>query len=197
MKASEEVRYQLKPGSVYRREDLARVSNAVDRHIKELEDARILVKLAGGLYYCPKKSTFGVVPPSEQALIQTFLKDTRFLVFSRSAYNSLGVGTTQLYNEGYVYNRKRHGTFKLGNATYHFMRKPYFPSKLNQEFLLVDLVNNLKELAENYEVVLTGVARKCRQMSAEKLLEAAEAYGNVGTRKLFTHFLHGQVPHVR
>ncbi len=189
MKASEEVRSHLKPGRVYRREDLLPWSNAVDRHIKELEDTNDLVKLTGGLYYCPKETTFGVAPPSEELLVSSFLKDSQFLMFSRSSYNTLSVGTTQLYNDVYVYNHKRHGTFNLGASTYFFMRKPHFPTKLSDEFLLVDLVNNLKNLSEDYEVILTGVTRKLRKMDTKKLLAAAQRYGYVGTRKLFQSLL--------
>ena len=55
----------------------------------------------------------------------------------------------QLYNARRVYNYKRHGDFKLGNRTFHFVRKPYVPNKLTEEFLLVDLINNLKRVAED------------------------------------------------
>ena len=38
-----------------------------------------------------------------------FLRDKDFLVFSPSAYNTLGLGTTQLYNRTLVYNHKPTG----------------------------------------------------------------------------------------
>jgi hypothetical protein len=104
----------LRPGQVYRREDLARWSNAVDRHIKQLQDEGTLTKLAGGLYAYPKDTVFGKAPAEDAKLISTFLKDHRFLLASPNAYNSLGVGTTQLYDKTVVYNHKRHGLFSLG-----------------------------------------------------------------------------------
>lgn len=67
---------------------------------------------------------------------------------SPNAYNSLGVGTTQLYDKTVVYNHKRHGTFSLGGRNFEFRMKPTFPKALSKEFLLVDLVNNLDRLAE-------------------------------------------------
>jgi len=45
---------ELQAGRVYRREDLARLSNAVDRHLNELVSTGMLKKLAQGLYYAPK-----------------------------------------------------------------------------------------------------------------------------------------------
>jgi hypothetical protein len=44
-----------------------------------------------------------VVPPAEETLIRSFLKDDRFLLTSPNVYNSLGIGTTQLYNKQLVY----------------------------------------------------------------------------------------------
>ena len=40
---------ELQAGRVYRREDLARLSNAVDRHLNELVSTGMLKKLAQGL----------------------------------------------------------------------------------------------------------------------------------------------------
>ena len=53
----EELKKRLRPGQVYRREDLARWSNAVDRHLKQLVEEGTLTKLAGGLYGYPRRET--------------------------------------------------------------------------------------------------------------------------------------------
>src|SRR5216684_4245685 len=110
----QELKKHLRPGQVYRREDLARWSNAVDRHIKQLLADGTLTKLAGGLYAYLKDTVFGKAPATDDKLVGTFLKDHRFLLASPNAYNSLGVGTTQLYDKIVVYNHKRHGVFSLG-----------------------------------------------------------------------------------
>jgi hypothetical protein len=47
---------ELQAGRVYRCEDLARLSNAVDRHLNELVSTGMLKKLAQGLYYAPKQA---------------------------------------------------------------------------------------------------------------------------------------------
>ena len=54
----QELKKHLRPGQVYRREDLARWSNAVDRHLKQLVNDGTLTKLAGGLYLYPKADRF-------------------------------------------------------------------------------------------------------------------------------------------
>lgn len=134
MTKADELKTHLRPGQVYRREDLAQWSNAVDRHLKQLVSKGTLTKLAGGLYLYPKATVFGKAPAEEGKLVGTFLKDDRFLLASPNAYNSLGVGTTQLYNKTVVYNHKRHGEFVLGGRKFDFRMKPSFPKTLSKEF---------------------------------------------------------------
>jgi hypothetical protein len=141
------------------------------------------------LYYFPKESAFGKTPPDENRLVESFLKDSRFLLTSPNAYNSLGVGTTQLYNIRNVYNHKRHGEFKLGNKTFHFQIKPHFPKKVTPEFLLVDLVNNLHTLAEDSNAVMKKVTEKVAAMDKKKLKHSVTEYGNVKTKKLLLSLL--------
>jgi hypothetical protein len=192
----QELKRHLRPGQVYRREDLAQWSNAVDRHLKQLVSEGRFTKLAGGLYLYPKETAFGKAPPEDGKLVGTFLKDDRFLLASPNAYNSLGVGTTQLYDKTVVYNRKRHGTFFLGGRKFDFRVKPSFPRTLSREFLLVDLVNNLDRLAESKKEVLARVKEHVASYDVPRLQRAAREYGNVRTKKFFRHALDTQMmPH--
>ncbi|HXZ01162.1 MAG TPA: hypothetical protein VEI03_14270 [Stellaceae bacterium] len=179
------LRKRLRPGQVYRRKDLARWSNAVDRHLKQLQDEGTLTKLAGGLYAYPKDTVFGKAPAEDDKLVSTFLRDHRFLLASPNAYNSLGVGTTQLYDKTVVYNHKRHGLFSLGGRTFEFRVKPSFPKTLNREFLLVDLVNNVDRLAESKSEVLARVKERASSYDVSRLRRAVRDYGNVRTKKFF------------
>lgn len=193
MSKLEELKMQLKRGQVYRRDDLSKWSKSVDRHLDTLVEEDTLQKLSQGLYYYPKISAFGKTPPEEEILIRSFLKDDRFLLTSPSNFNSLGVGTTQLYNERVVYNHKRHGEFKFGNRRFSFRIKPHFPSKLSQEFLLVDLVNNLEFLAEDPNEVLRNLALKVRTMDTKKLKRYVSQYGNVRAKKVLSQMLNDSV----
>lgn len=182
---------ELRPGAVYRREDLARLSTAVDRHLRELVASGLLRKLAQGLYHVPKRSSFGPLPPTDEQVVGGFLRDKDFLVFSPSAYNAVGLGTTQLYNRTLVYNHKRHGVFKLGNRQFDFRVKPRFPKKLTPEFLFVDLLNNLGELAEDREAVLRQARSKLPSFDPTRLQHAADSFGNVATRKRLREWVDG------
>ena len=174
---------ELQAGRVYRREDLARLSTAVDRHLRELVATGKLKKLAQGLYHAPKQSSFGPLPPTDDEVVGGFLRDKDFLVFSPSAYNAVGLGTTQLYNRTLVYNHKRHGVFQLGNRQFDFRMKPRFPKKLTPEFLYVDLLNNLEELAEDRDAVLRQARSKLSSFDSARLKRATDSFGNVTTRK--------------
>jgi hypothetical protein len=166
----------------------------VDRHLRELLDEGTLTRLATGLYLYPKETVFGKAPPEDTKLVASFLKDRHFLLASPNAYNSLGVGTTQLYDKTVVYNRKRHGKFALGGRVFDFRFKPSFPKRLSSEFLLVDLVNNLDQLAESRDEVLTRVKERVLSFDAARLERAARDYGNVRTKKFFSRAL--REPHV-
>ncbi|SRR5258707_1361209 len=182
----EELKRHLRPGRVYRREDLAQWSNAVDRHLKQLVSDGTLTKLASGLYLYPKETVFGKAPAEDDKLVETFLKDRRFLLASPNVYNMLGVGTTQLYDKTVVYNHKRHGSFTLGGRTFDFRMRPSFPRTLSREFLLVDLVNNADRLAESKREVLERVRERVPSFDVLRLQRAAREYGNVRTKRFFS-----------
>lgn len=171
-------------GRVYRRSELAHLSPTVDRYLDRLIKQKALVKVSAGLYVRPKVSAFGAVPPSEDSLIKSFLKDDRFLVNSFSNYNQLGLGLTQLYNFNVVYNYKRFGEFELGGKKYFFKRVPHFPLQLTKEFLLVDLLNNLKQLSEDQATILDNLRKNKDTFNYQKVLSEAKKYGRPRTRKI-------------
>ena len=184
-----QLRKHLRPGRVYRREDLLCWSHSVDRHLQQLTSEGTLQKLRNGLYYYPRKFSFGEAPADEQELVRAFLRSDNFVVTSPNVYNQLGLGTTQLYNKRVVYNQKRHGTFNLGGRTIHFERRLNVPSRLSPEFLLVDLVNELDMLAEDQEEVLARVPNKARGLDRRKLARAVSRYGKSSTQKFFHRVL--------
>jgi len=190
MTAVQEIKKQLEPGYIYRREDLSQWSNAVDRHLSQLQKDQTLIKLSGGMYYYPRKTVFGLAPPEEKHLIESFLKDKRFLLMNPHLYNSLGLSTTQLYNATFVYNHKRHGKFRLGGRDYRFIRKNHFPKEMTPEFLFVDLMDNLHKLAEDKGKVQELAYKKALSMDRKVLLSAIHHYGGVKAKNFFSRVFH-------
>ena len=189
MSARAELQRHLRPGQVYRRKDLARWSTAVDRHVRELVDEGRLEKVSTGVYMVPRKTRFGKAPARTEKLVETFLGDDRFLMVSPNAFNGLGVGTTQLYNEPVVYNRKRHGRFNLAGRMFDFRMRPSVPRKLTQEVLLVDLLHNVDRLAEDRTRVLSRALARARQMDRTRLARAVHDYGSARAERLLEPIL--------
>jgi hypothetical protein len=174
----------IKNGQVYRRSDLEYYSNSIDRHLAELTAEGLLIKVSQGLYYAPRKSKFGIVPPDDNSLIERFLKDDDFLLISPNSCNGLGFGLTQLYNITWVYNHKRKGKFELNGKLFEFILKTSFPKIVTKEFLLVDLLNHLEYLAEEQAVVINKLPSKLRDFNLNELMKITQQYGSGKTKRI-------------
>lgn len=181
----------VQAGKVYRREDLVPYSTSVDRELQRLVADGKLRKLAQGLYFKPKKNVFGEVPPDEKDLLAAFLRDKNFLSFNPSVYNALRLGTTQLYNTTVVYNHKRHGQFELDRRRYDFRVKHRFPKpvQVTSEYLLVDMLNNLSELAEDETLLLEQVQKRLDSFDLKSLKKMLAEYGSAATKRRVSGWL--------
>lgn len=70
-----------------------------------------LDKIAKGIYYKPKRTKYGVIPPSDQDIIQAFTKDHTGTVIGYVLYNRLGL-TTQISRTVQVLSSKLDGQTK-------------------------------------------------------------------------------------
>ena len=177
------LRQHIKQGEVYRRSDLEYYSTAIDRHLATLTKDGTLIKLNQGLYYAPKQSKFGNVPPDDRQVVERFLKDDDFLLVSPNTFNSLGLGLTQLYNTTWVYNHKRKGEFQVNGKTFEFKLKSSFPKNITREYLLVDLLNNIEDLAEDQSQTLDKLPNNIGSFNADALMKATQLYGNGKTKR--------------
>ena len=185
----------IKQGEVYRRSDLEYYSTAIDRHLAHLTKDGTLIKLNQGLYYAPKQSKFGTVPPSDRQVVERFLKDDDFLLVSPNSFNSLGLGLTQLYNTTWVYNHKRKGEFQLNGKTFEFKLKSSFPKHISIEYLLVDLLNNLEILAEDQTLVLEKLLNNVNSFDIEALMRATQQYGSGKTKRVIKSIVRKLLQH--
>ena len=177
------LRQHIKQGEVYRRSDLEYYSTAIDRHLATLTKDGTLIKLNQGLYYAPKQSKFGNVPPDDRQVVERFLKDDDFLLVSPNTFNLLGLGLTQLYNTTWVYNHKRKGEFQVNGKTFEFKLKSSFPKNITREYLLVDLLNNIEDLAEDQSQTLDKLPNNIDSFNADALMKATQLYGNGKTKR--------------
>lgn len=189
------LKQHIKQGEVYRRSDLEYYSTAIDRHLAQLTEKGSLIKINQGLYYAPKQSKFGAVPPDDRQVVERFLKDEDFLIISPNVFNSLGLGLTQLYNTTWVYNHKRKGEFHLNGKTFEFKLKSSFPKNISEEYLLVDLLNNLESLAEDVTLVLDKLPNNVRSFNTDALMKATQQYGSGKTKRVIKSIVRKLLQH--
>jgi hypothetical protein len=63
------------------------------------------------------------------------------------------------------------------------------PKQLSPEFMLVDLANELDQLADDQDAVLSRVREKTKEMDPRKLSRAVSLYGKYSTQKKFQEML--------
>jgi hypothetical protein len=189
------LRQHIKQGEVYRRSDLEYYSTAIDRHLATLTKDGTLEKLNQGLYYAPKQSKFGAVPPDDRQVVERFLKDDDFLLVSPNTFNSLGLGLTQLYNTTWVYNHKRKGEFQLNGKIFEFKLKSAFPKHISREYLLVDLLNNLDNLAEDQIHAVYKLPSNVRNFDTDVLMKATQQYGTGKTKRTLKSIVRNVLQH--
>jgi hypothetical protein len=176
---------QFRLGQVYRTYEFRDKSNNLSRDLDLLVSRGVLKRPSAGMYYKARKEWFGEVPLDQNKLLSKFLKSDDFLLVDYNKYNTLGLGTTQLHSKLIVYNYKRHGSFILDGVKYKFKRVSNLPSKVDQEFLLVDMMNNFKELGEDYNLVESSLKRNWHRFNSKRVMVLARKFGKISTIKLF------------
>lgn len=177
----------LKKGKVYRASDFSKLSTSPSRDLNLLAKANLITYLGKGLYLKPRKLGKLDIPPRTEDLISVFLKTDKFLIRNLSDFNMLRLGTTQLFKEVHVYNERRDGRVRLGNKTYHFKKKK-FPSSHYDEYLLVDMLNNLEKLGVEREEVLHKLKYrwgKNLELDKKVVHRFAKKYGKYWVKKFF------------
>ncbi|MGE0184050.1 MAG: hypothetical protein AB7F91_17395 [Parvularculaceae bacterium] len=68
----------------------------------------------------PRKTRFGYAPADPKKIVKCFLQDSRFLIVPPGAFNALGVGATQLYNETMTLMQSAEGGLILAEEFFAF-----------------------------------------------------------------------------
>jgi hypothetical protein len=112
---------------------------------------------------------------------------------SPNSFNSLGLGLTQLYNTTWVYIHKRKGEFQLNGKTFEFKLRSSFPKSISREYLLVDLLNNLDNLAESQAI--DKLPNNVRSFNADALMKATQQYGTGKTKRTLKSIVRNVLQH--
>lgn len=178
----------LEVGRVYRASELAPFSTSLGRDLRLLVENKKLRAVGKGLYVKPDKFGEYEVPPDSSEVVKKFLKTNNFIMRSRSDYNSLGLGLTQMFNEVFVYNKKRFGKIELDGKTYFFKRRD-FPRDHHFEYLFVDLFNNIDAVGENRKTILDRFEhawkKRAWKCNYELVYKFSQKYGKNWVKKYF------------
>lgn len=192
MKNVDKLKCFMRPGRVYRRQNLASISTAIDRDLKSLIDSGQARKLAGGLYCRAGANTFGAATPDEREIVRAFLKSNDFLLVSHKDFNQLGLGPARLFGNRVVYNRKRSGYFQLGGQRFRFRIVRAYPRSPSKEYLLVDLLNHAGEFPGDAGRVIESLESRPHALDREKLAACLARYGGLRARNLLRGILEKQ-----
>lgn len=175
----------LEAGRVYRTREFAVWGANPPRLAQRLVRDGRLVQLAHGLFAAPKKCRFGVVPPTDEALMRAFLDGSPFVFTGPERWNSLGLGTTAVFARSLVYNTKRSGLFTLGGREF-LLRRVAFPEAPHPEWFVIDLLENAEQAAASREELATSlaVALRAGRFGRGRLLEMSQRYASRRTQAL-------------
>jgi len=181
---------RLRPGRVLRTRDLLRWGANGPRLAKRLVAEEVLIPLAHGLFACPRRGRFGIVPPSDHEVMRAFLDGTPFIFTGPDQWNALGLRSTAVFAVALVYNTKRSGTFELGGRRF-VLRRVAFPRDPPPEWFVVDLLEHADQAgASRTDVVIAlGRALAHRRFDRGRLREMAQRYGSRATRALIEQAL--------
>lgn len=182
----------MKPGRVYRRQDLKSATTAIDRDLKTIVACGRARKLAGGLYCLTGTKPFGAASPEEKELVRAFLKSGDFLLASHNDFDQLGLGPTQPYDSRVVYNHKRSGDFLLGGKRFRFRIVRAYPKSLSTEYLLVDLLNHAGKFPGVADRIIENMSSNPGTPDCEKLAACLARYGSLRARDLLRGILKKQ-----
>lgn len=174
---------ELEPGRVYRTRDFAAWSANPPRLAKRLVREGALLPLAHGLFAHPKRSRFGVVPPSDQELMRAFLEGAPFVFTGPDRWNALGLGTTAVFVAPLVYNTKRSGTFAFGGRSF-VLRRVAFPDNPPPEWFVVDLIEHAAQAGASPSDLAFSLARALSRHAFDpnRLFDMATRFGTKATQ---------------
>lgn len=141
------------------------------------------MRLRNGLFFHPRASKFGPVPPSDDEILKRFLDGSPYVVTGTERWNALGLGTTAASASSLVYNRKRSGRFTLAGKVFD-LRRVSFPEHPPKEWYVVDLFENADRAGASRvdlaRALRSAVARGA--FDAKRLRKMAAEFGTRHTK---------------
>lgn len=176
---------KLQPGRVYRTRELEAWGANPTRLARRLIREGQLKSLAHGLFYAPKRSRFGPVPPEDVEILRAFLGGDDFVLTGPPFWNALDLGTTAALPIVLVYNKKRSGEFSFGNRQFR-LRRVSFPLRPNAEWYVIDLLEHHEMAGASQSQLAEALIEALRQGRFDRspLRRMAREHGTRRTQEL-------------
>ncbi len=151
----------------------AAFAQAISRLCKSGEIQRI----SKGIYCRPKRTRFGMVPPSEQEIVEQFTAEDNGVVIGYALYNALGV-TTQVSKRIEAYSSITDEQLKqIGNVTIRKADLEYHVS-MKDVIRLMELLHHYRDFQDiNYSALLRSTERLAKSYKEETFLETQKEIG--------------------
>lgn len=135
------IKHRRQGEAITREQILCKVTgsvDALDKAISRATKAKLIEKLAPGLYARPKQSRFGTLPPSQTSVLKALeTKYSAVIVPSGAkAANAIGLSTQLPMRQVYISN-KRISPIKVGSQTITFQYSKALPEKVNRHVALI------------------------------------------------------------
>lgn len=130
---------------LYREELYLQISETTYyKTLKKMCESGELLKLAKGIYHKPKTSKFGLVPPSEKQIIDTFTTGETGTVIGYALYNTLNL-TTQISKQIVVLSSSVEKRTIIGNVV-------ILPAPLEFSPEIIRMVHGM-EVLQNFDTI--------------------------------------------
>jgi predicted transcriptional regulator of viral defense system len=149
MSLSSQVKNKLnrfRNGQVFSFSDFEDLGNfeAVANALSRLKKAGVINRLSKGKYFVPQKTRFGTLGPSENQILESYLKTQGGYITGQATLNTLGL-STQVPNEIVIGGVRSSRTQKIGALNLRFQKGPQFKVK-KEEMGLVQILEALKNI---------------------------------------------------
>ncbi len=151
-------------GSLYKEKFSNQVSEAAfSQAVSRLCRSGEINRVSKGVYCRPKKTRFGIIPPSESEILNLFIAKNKGIVIKYNMYNSMGI-TTQVPKRYIVYSSAPEEQIKqIRNIIVHKHDLVYNNDvkTIIKTLELLHDYNNIQNI--NYNVFLTNIEELCKQ----------------------------------
>lgn len=143
--------------------------------LQRMCEAGELMKIAKGTYHLPKKSKYGIVPPSENEIVEAFTKNETGTVVGYSLYNALNL-TTQISKVINVVSSSLDGITKsVRNIVIHQMSLE-FSTEVTNMVQALEVLQNFNSIQDiNYSAFLRYTEKVATSFDAEAFREVVTA----------------------